>query len=283
MATARSDFRARIGRALGRRYYVTSTTTGTSTTKELVDSTRTEARNEFDGAAILISSQKTLVRVTEPNTGRIFLDTALSGAPASGTSYEMVKGFNFEDFDDAIDYAHAEAYPHFYLPVDDTATLELASTTIYALAEAWRKIDRILREDKGSSPVTYSPLTPGRNFDYELRAGAAGLTLELFYTPEANRKLRIVGKGILTIAAADASSSIVPWQVIVPGALAYLYDKGINSDEAQLSKAFADEAEKQYAHFERAKRKYAQFRETRRARSPRSNIVNDGSTVAGGW
>jgi hypothetical protein len=278
MATTRAQFRTHIGKALGRRYYASSTTTGTSTVNELVDSKRTEHRSEWDGAAILISGQRTLVRGGQPESGRLLLDTDLSSPPATGTAYELLKGWTFDDLDEAIDWAHAEAWPHLFLPVDDTATVEVASQNVYALAEAWRSITRILRQDKDSAPTTYSELRPGH--DYELRAGAAGFSLELFYTPEAGRKLRVVGRSLLTIGAADASSSTAPWQVITPGSLAWVYDKGADAAEDALRRTFEEEAGKKLAEFEAAKRRYTMPRETPRARTFRMVTVNTGSRTA---
>ncbi|MGH2384531.1 MAG: hypothetical protein ACRDGB_05705 [Candidatus Limnocylindria bacterium] len=283
MATTRADFRARIGRALGRRYYAKSTTTGTSTVNQIVDSRRTEHAREWDGASILVAGAETLVRGSEPSDGRLFLDSDLGSAPISGTEYELLKGFTFQDMADGIDWAHAEAYPQLYAAVDDTATTETAGVNVIALNESWRDILRILREDAQSSPETYSLLQEGRHLDYELRQGPAGLNLELFYAPETGRKLRVVARALLTIGAADASTSVAPWQVIVPGALAYLFEKGVNPDEGDLSRRFEQEAEKQLGIFEREKVRYAMWREPRKARLPLIRVRNDGRSTPGTW
>lgn len=282
MATARSVFRTHIGRALGRRYFASSTTTGTSTTTQLVDSLRTDDADEWDGATVYVASatapKTAIVRGT--SEGRIFLDTPLGSAPASNSPYLLLKGFTLDDYDEGIDFAHAESWPQLYLPVNDKTTfIETTGTIEYALTEAWRDITKVRRELVNSSPLRYQDLVEGA--DYEIRMGTAGLVYEAKYDPVTGANLHFIGKATLTISSADADTSLAPWQVITPGALAWLYEKGANPDEAALATRFAQEAQKQMALFEAAKQRYAFPRSRRTAMVPMIEITNDGSSVGG--
>src|SRR5574340_668476 len=100
MTTARSAYRAAIGKAIGRRYYASGTTSGTSTVNEVVDATRTEFPAEWDGSSIYFASvtspNSAIVRGGDP-TGRIFLDSDLGSIPAPSAAYEMFKGFTKQD------------------------------------------------------------------------------------------------------------------------------------------------------------------------------------------
>lgn len=279
MTTTRAQFRTHIGKALGRRYYVSSTTVGTSTATQVVDTKRNEARSEWDGAEILVGSDRVTVRGSEPSSGRIYLDRALSGgAPATGTAYELLKGWTFNDIDEATDWAHANCYPALYLPVNDTATTETTGTSIYALTESWRSITQVRREVDGSAnPIEYEVLFEGN--DYFLRHGTAGLVYEANYTTKTGINLHFIGRGILTIDSSDASTSLAPWQVIVPGALHYLYDKGINADESVMTQRLDQEAQRQLQLFEEAKKTYRMMPQRLTARLPRVDITNDGSSA----
>src|SRR5437773_3199564 len=53
---------------------------------------------------------------------------------------------------------------------------------------------------------------------------------------------------------------IYPWQVVVPGALAYLYTKGANADQGSLSQQFTQKAVAAAALFERRKAQFHQHR-----------------------
>lgn len=282
MTTTRAVFRERIGDVLGRRYYVASTTTGTSTVNEIVDSTRTEYAAEWDGATIYVSSvtapKTALVRGT--SVGRIFLDTDLGSAPANGSAIEMVKGFTFDDLNDAIDYGHQASYPYLWLPVTDKTTVtETTGTDEYTLPEAWRVIHEVRRQQVGtSSPVEYSTLRLG--IDYELFWGTAGLVYRALNTTATGTKLWFIGEGYATIGASDASTSIANLEIVKHGALYWLYDKGVNPDEAALKESFQKEAEKEMALWDDAKRRFGIPRITKqRVRRPAIAVYNDGTTV----
>lgn len=282
MATTRALFRTHVGRGLGRNYFVSSTTTGISTANEIVDTARTEYEGHWAGSAIYVASatapRTALVR-GNATTGRLFLDTDLGSAPASGSVYELYKGFALAIFDEAIDWAHGECYPDLYGPVDDSTTVSETTALTYTLPEAWRDIVQVRREVTGTNPVRYERML--RGFEYDIRQGTAGLVLQLNYIPLSGTKLHVVGRSIPTLGTADSDTSLLPWQVITPGALAYLYENGSNPDELAVGQKFAQEAQKQLALFERAKQRYAMPREGRTAITPRLEVLNTGSSVPG--
>jgi hypothetical protein len=286
VSTTRIALRALVGARLGRRYYVTAVTTGTSTVNRILDTKRTEPADEWDGSTIYFTAgtapKEALVKGGAPENGYLFLDTDLGSVPSVGATYEILKGYSITDLNDAIDWALAESYPALYLPVNDFATAEVTGTSLYSLAEAWRSITQVRRKISGSSsPVQYEVLSEGN--DYFLRHGTAGLVYEANYTTETGITLHFTGRGYPTLDAADASTTIVPSQLIVHGALAYLYDKGSSADEVSMGQKFEQEAQKHLQLFERAKSTYRMRPQRITASFPRMSITNDGSSVEGNW
>ena len=281
MTIARTAYRQHIGRALGRSYWVESTATSTAATAdEVIDTARTEPPDTWDGATILVGTSEATVRGSDPKTGRLFLDSLLGGgATASATAYKLLKGFTITDLDEAIDWAFSECYPHVFDPINDNTTVEEVTNTLtYTLTEAWRDITEVRREVRGANPTDYATLP--RSW-YEIRQGTAGLQFEaIAYTPETGINLWFIGKAIPTLAAAAASTSLLPWQLVVPGALSWLYEKGTDPSESALSARFAQEAQKQLALFEAAKMRYATPRTRRKAWTPGIDAVNDGASIA---
>ena len=260
MATSRATYRAYLGRALGRSYYVSSATTAASAnTNEIVDRSRTEHDDFWNGATSRISSQDVPVRggagVNTNRTPTIFLDRALTSIPAISTNYELLKTWSFTDTDAALDDALASMYPYFYDPVDDVATVvEVDGDIEYPLAATWKEITVIQREIAFSSPTRYGLLRAG--YDYDIRQGPTADNIILRYLPTTGIKLRIFAKAIPTLGATDASTSIHPWQVVVPGAMHYLYAKGGNPDSGALSQRWEQEAQRALALFEKRKREF---------------------------
>jgi len=287
VTTQRSEFRQRVGRALGRNFYDISTTANGSTANQIVDPKRTERPAHWDGAAIKVGTEaEVFVRggggSINTGSGIIYLDRALTGSPANGTSYEIVKGWTMQDLADAIDWAHKNTWPHFYLPILDTTTVtEAANTISYTGAAAWQAITRVSREEiKGGVPAWYTEII--EDTDYRIVLDSTGsLVIELLYTPEAGRKVKVEGKQWMSIGSTDASTSIVPWEVIVPGALHYLYEKGISPDQmnAAMRAAFDKEAEKQLNLFKTRCVEFRMRSPRRRATFPFISESNIGNSV----
>ena len=264
MTTTRAQYRAHIGKALGRNYYIASTTTGTSAdANEIVDAARTENDDFWNGATVRIGSDDRPLRggagVNTNRSPTLYVDRALSSRPQTGTAYEVLKTWTFTDVDEAIDDALASLWPQFYDPVDDITTVVEASGTLqYPLPATWMEVDLVQRQIVSSSPIRYRDLRLG--FDYELRDDAASRVILLNYLPFAGTAVRIFAKAIPTLGATDASTSIHPWQVVVPGALAYLYQKGANADQGSLSQAFDRKALFYATQFEKRKVQFHQHR-----------------------
>lgn len=262
MTTTRASYRAHIGRALGRNFYYSGTTTGISANaNEVVDSARTEHDDFFNGAYLRIGSDDRPLRggagVNTNRSPTLFVDRALSSTPQSGVAYEVLKTWSFTDVDEAIDDALASMYPYFYDPVDDATTVaEVTGTVQYALPATWQEIGLVQRKIADSSPVRYGDLIPGS--DYDIRDDAASRVIILNYSPYTGLTVRIFAKAIPTLGSSDASTSIHPWQVVVPGALAWLYTKGANPDQGGLSRQFEQKAIQAQALFERRKQQLAQ-------------------------
>lgn len=284
MTTTRSAFRSAIGKKVGRGLYISSTTTGTSTVNEIVDATRTDFPAKFDGASIYFASVTTpktaVVRGGDP-TGRVFLDSDLGSIPASSSTYEIFVGWTLDDYNDSIDWAHADAYPSIFLPINDTSTTETTDTFTYSLSESWRSISEVWREVESSSPVRYERIFEGS--DYVLRHSTLGLEYEALYTPLTGINLRFIGRGIPTIGSTDASTSIAPLQLIVYGALAYLYGKGSNADEMAPGAKFEQRAQEYAQLFERAKNTYRMRPQPKVASIPRIGVWNDGTSIESDW
>ena len=141
-----------------------------------------------------------------------------------------------------------------------------------------RKVSR--ERVKGAIPDWYDPKYEGTEYRIEINSSGV-LVLVIPWTPDPGRKIKIEGRALMTISAADASTSIAPWQVITPGALAYLFDKGINADamNAALRKSFDEEAQRQQVLFEQAKVQFKMKTLTRRASFPIISETNIGNTV----
>src|SRR3990167_238733 len=278
MSSARSAIRALIGNGLARGYYVSSTLTALSTTRQLIDSKRVEEREFWNGASLKISSQE--VRVSGGSgEGRLYLDGTLTGAPASATAYEMVKGWTIADMDRGIDEALRWGYPWIYLPVNDRATnSETTGTTEITLTATWKEIKYVRREIVGSSPQRWIILVEGR--DYTIRVGTSGaLVFEMLYDPVTGTDLHFIGESIMTLAAADASTCAADDQVIIEGALWWLYKKGIQPDEPSLSASFDQKASEHQTLFTAARAQSAMPRETRPVQTPHLVFRNDGRSV----
>ena len=279
MSSARSVVRGLIGDGLPRRYYDASTTTGTSTTRQLVDSVRVEERDFWNGASLKISSQE--VRVSGGSgEGRLYLDGTLTGIPASGTSYEIVKGWTIADLDRGIDESLRWGYPWIYLPINDRTTFsETTGTTEITLTASWKEIKYVRREIVGSSPQRWTILMEGR--DYTIRVGATGaLVFEMLYDPVTGTDLHFVGEGIMTLAAADASTCAADDQIIIEGALWWLYRKGVQPDEASLSASFDAKAQEHQQLFLAARSQFSMPREIKAVQIPSIVFENDGSSVS---
>ena len=286
MSNTRATLRQRVGEALGRRYYVASTTTGTSTVNEIVDAKRTENRLEWDGASIyftgLTAPNEAVVRGgTDGAAGRLYLDTDLGVGPNSGAFYELVKGYTFNDLNQSLDFAHRDAYPSLYDALDDDTTVtETIGTIKYALNIAWQRVGAVRRQIYGSNPVRFRELQ--RGVDYELRRAATGIVFECLYDPDVTGlRLHFTGEKIPTLGSGDASTSDLPIEVVVPAALCWLYTKGANPDEASMAQRFDQEAQQQAALSRQAKQDFRMPRQATAARIPRIGTVNDGSTVRG--
>ena len=287
VTTQRSEFRQRVGRALGRKYYDASTVSTGATVNEIPDPKRTERPAHWDGASIKVGTEaEVYVRggggSINTGTGLLCLDRDLAGVPTNGTAYEILKGWTFQDLADSLDWAHKNTWPHFFLPIYDTSTIaEIANTLSYPGPVAWQTITKVSREQvKGATPAWYEEKFEGSEYRIEIDA-SGNLVLQLLYTPDAGRKIKVEGRQFMTLGAADTSSSVVPWEVIVPGALHYLYDKGISADEMNtaLRATFAQESDKQLAIYEQRKVQFKMRQPTRRASFPIISETNTGMTV----
>ncbi len=290
--TTRKTYRQKVGSNLGRNYWDLSTVVGTATVNQIPDTKRTEYPAFWDGASIkVVGSNEVYLRggggSIRTGTGILYTDRALSGGiPANGTEYEILKGWTFADMDDALDWAFDQTYPEFFTPVNDSSTVaEVANVLSVTLTATWKHIAEVRRErTKDAVPAFYDPLIEGR--DYRIgHASTGALTFEWLYTPVAGTNLQFVGRGSPTLASTDAGTGTpdIPWQVIVPGALHYLYEKGINADEAAgaINKKFSDEADRQLALFEKRKMEFRMRPQMpRRAMFPVISERSDGTTVA---
>lgn len=270
MTTSRAVYRSHIGRALGRGYYISSTTTANSANaNEIVDAARTEHDDYWNGATVRIGADDRLLRggagVNTNRSPTLFVDRALTSTPQTGTAYEVLKTFTFTDVDEAIDETLASLWPQFYDPVDDTSTVEVSGDLEYGLPETWREVYAIDRQILNSSPTRYVPLSSA---DYTFQDDPANGILILNYVPYAGTILRIYARAVPTLGSTDASTSIHPWQVVVPGALASLYAKGANADQGNLSAKFEQKAAQAAALFERRKQQFHQHRTANRLLYP---------------
>ncbi len=290
MATTRAQYRSHIGRALGRNYWDSSTVGAGCTVNKLFDPKRTEYAAFWDGASLLVSGEEVYVRggggPNQRGTGVLFLDRDLAGAPVNGTAYEILKGWTFADVDESLDFSFGHTYPEFRQSTTDiSVALEVANQLVYPLTSTWERVVAVEREAlKGSTPAWYYDLYEGT--DYRITVSDAGaLQLEIMFTPEAGRKIRIRAESRPSIASGDAGVGTVdiPWQVITPGALHYLYDKGIEADETagSLRQVFSEEAQRQLALFEQRKTEYRPHIQRRRGAFPVIGERNDGTSVTG--
>ena len=263
MTTTRAQYRQHGGKALGRNYYLSSTTTSASSNaNEILDSARTENDDFWNGATVRIGSDDRPLRggagVNTNRTPSLFVDRALSSTPGNGTAYEVLKTWTFTDFDEATDDSLASMWPHFYDPVDDISIIETAGQLQYTLPTTWMEIGLIQRQIVASNPARYRDMTAG--YEYVVRDDPAGRVLILNYLPFAGTVIRIFARAIPTLGASDASTSIHPWQVVVPGMLAYLYQKGANADQGALSTSFDRKAVFYATLFEKRKAQFHQHR-----------------------
>ena len=288
--TTRQEYRHKVGRSLGREYWDVSTVGSGSTTTEIVDARRTEFPAFWDGASLYVDGLAEVPLrggggAIRSASGKLYTDRALSGTPSAATQYEVLKGWTFADMDDALDWAFANAYDEFFTPINDSSTVsETENVLSVTLTATWKSVTAVRRErTKDASPAFYDPMIEGK--DYRIGHAATGaLTLEWLKAPVTGYNIQIVGKGLPTLASGDtgAGTPDIPWQVIVPGAKHYLFDKGISADllGSKVAKKFQDAALQELALFEKRKTEYRMRPLTvRRVSFPVITELNDGNTV----
>lgn len=281
----RAQYRESIGRQLGRSYYAKSTTNPTyaCTTTNVLDALRTENTDYWDGAAIFILGVERLVNGSTPNEDALthaglFLNTALPSIPGVGVNYELLKGFSFADVHEAIDRAHTLSYPYVY----DTQTTLVAETAnvenlIASAAGNWRNISEVNRLDVGSpAPGRYHGLR--ENYDYTWRVEQGQWRFIPHYTTEVGATLQFVADVPLSFFPSDdTTTSIANLDLIVAGALWWLYDKGANPDEGALQDKWSRESDKWATRFEMLKHQFSMvYRGKKKVIRPAVEVVNTG-------
>lgn len=265
MTTSRAQLRAHAGKQLPRGYYVSGTTTVAATLNtEIIDANRTENDDYWNGAVARVGTEDRPLRggagASTTITPKVFTDVAFTSAVALSTNYEILKGWSFQQFDEAIDDTLMDSWPYFFDSVDDLGvTVTLADQVIeYALPATWRHVQQIEMQIAASVPTRYQALMPG--YAYNIDEQAASLSLRLRFIPTGSLvglKLRIKAHAIPTLAAADSSTTVHPYHVLVPGILANLYRQGVNPDEGALQTRLARQADLMQALFEKRLHRFA--------------------------
>lgn len=279
MANTRKQFRTAVGKALPRGYYAEGTTDAGTTADQIKDADRVEHDAYWDGASLLVGGNERIVQGGSAKGNLLFLEVALASAPVDGSAYELVKGFTFAQFNEAIDRAHERSYPQLYNAIDDKTTVsETKDVLEYTLNDAWRDITMVLREIEGSSPARFRGiLAPS---DYDLIQTNTGLKFFTKYQPtKTGLKLWFVGKGLMTIGAADTATSLAPIELIKHGALWWLYENH-PPDELLSGQRHEAEANKHLQLFEKLKLEVPMLRQPRRARTPRLTWISTRGTTA---
>src|SRR5258706_11113472 len=264
--TTRAEYRAHIGKGLGRSYYVASTTTaGSANAGEIVDAARTENDDFWNGSYVRINGEDRPLRggagVNTNRSPSLFVDRALTTTPLTATPYEVTKVFSFTDYDEAIDDTFGRLYPYLYDPLDDKTTVtETAFVVEVALPATWRDMYFVEREVQGSNRVRYRRLMSS---EYEVRQDLLNQIFMMEYDSVTGIHLRFVGTSVPVLGSTDAAASIHPWQVVAPGALAYLYAKGANADQGALSTRWEQEAARAAVLFEQRRLRFVQARAAR--------------------
>ena len=264
MSTTRLALRGHAGKLLPQGWYVSSTSTAAATrNNEILDATRTENDDFWNGAYARITGQiDSRVRGgAGASTGRtpsVLLDQNLASVVAISTNYELLKGWSFAQFDEAIDDALGDSWPYLFDAVDDTSTLLVDQQIEYPLTATWRQVVQVEQEIFNTTPTRYQLLVPGTGYDIDETASA--LSLRLRFIPSGSLvglKLRIKARAIPTLGSADASATVHPWQALTPGILANLYRSGPNPAEGALSTRWEKRADAMQALFERRLHRYA--------------------------
>lgn len=282
--STRATYRQLIGGALGRFYYVKSTTTAVGGTTYLIDKKRTEEPDFWNGGSCLVNGEVVPIRGGQgiDNTladPQVMLDFAASGAIGNAVNYELVKGWTFDDLNASIDHSLAMCYPYIFTTFDLTVA-EITNTADYDLtgSSAWRHIAWVKRQWESLSPTQWWVMQDGFHYDIERKTDGT-MRLSTKYAAKTGVSFRIHGDQVLTLAAADASTSFVDDDLVVAGALAWLFQKGSNADEAALSGPFKDKAAQHRQNFEMLKRQFAIPREQSKVKRPRVDITNEGTEV----
>lgn len=260
--TTRLQYRKAIGKQLGRSYYVNSTThpTVACTTTTIFDAARTENPKFWEGASLLVGGVERLVNGGAPVnnasvTPALYLDRALAVAPGLSVAYELLKGFLFDDMHEGIARAHTLAYPYLY----DTQTTLVSETAdvenlVASAAGNWRNIAEVNR--KGVGETRYVPQREGYHYKWRIEGGTWRFLPQ--YTTQVGAELQFIADVPRTFDPGDdVTDSIASIDLIVAGALWWMYDKGANPDEATVQDRWAKEADKWSTIFELRKRQYA--------------------------
>jgi len=280
--TTRAQYRESIGRQLGRSYYAKSTLNAAtaSTTTTLLDPARTENPDYWNGSSVFIGGVERMVmggtsKQDAISNAGIYLDRPLAGVPALATPYELLKGWQFADMHEGIDRAHTLSYPYLF----DTQTVlvnEAADTenVVASAAGNWRNIGEVNRMDIGAT--RYRPLREG--YDYKWRVSGGQWLLLPMYTTELGAVLQFIADVPMSFAPGDdTTQSIANIDLIVAGALWWLYDKGANPDEAALQDKWSRESDKWASRFEALKHQFAMpYQGRNKVIRPAVEVVNTG-------
>ena len=264
MTISRQDLRAAIGKELGRSLYLRSVTTGVATTTEnLIDTKRSEDAAYWDGAALYTQGQETVLRGGQGHDNslvdpQLFFDRPIT-LVQSGQTYELLKGWDFGSMNGAIDDAVGALWPELYDPVDDDTTLEVDGNLEYGLAPQWRDIIYVERQLVGTNPARFERLVLG--YHYTIRQDPLNQLYIARYLPKNGVILRFVGWAIPQIGSSDAAETVHPKEVIVAGALAYLYEKGPQADQTAIAPGWERKAALWRDLYEKRKAKFAMSRE----------------------
>lgn len=278
----RAQYREAIGRRIGRSYYAKSTTHASvaCTTTTIVDTVRTEEADYWNGASLLVAGNERLVNGSMPTQDSIanatlYLNAALPTAPGLGVPYELLKGYTFADVHEGIARAHTLSYPYLYdtetTLVNETADAE---NIVASASGNWRNVSEVRRKDIGST--RYRDLR--EKYDYQWRVDQGQWLYLPLYTSEVGASLQFIADVPLTFTPSDDTTvSFADIDLIVEGALWWLYDKGANPDEGSLQDRWTREADKAATRFEYLKHQFAMpKRGSGKVVRPAVHVVNTG-------
>ncbi|MDE2103975.1 MAG: hypothetical protein KGL39_42455 [Patescibacteria group bacterium] len=254
----------------------TVTATGASTTSATITSPRVvrfASSNYFNNWFFHDVTQGAWTQVSASSvssgTLTLTLSPALGSAVASGDNCELSRRFTPDELNDAINWAAVEAYPAISRVIINTANMTSQQIYQYGVPNDMKSILSVEIESAANAGSTVMATRghPYTQVPYKILKEGPRQTIEIKRQYSANRRLRMIGLGLVSPMAADADyCEVIDPQinVLIYYAAARLFDS-YQADAASTDIArYAQLAQQYHAKADKARTEHGSGRMPKR-------------------